>query len=181
MKKCEEYVKRMVDCREKQISLKERARLLAHVEECASCKKEYRRLEKLYGIMEKDDVPLPPRECFETMKVVARKQNPHPKRLSLKGVLKVLVPTFAAAAILLVVLRPPNRTIDYSITVDNLIEDREIAEVAIEGIIDKDVAREIIAMEDCLFVDIDEVIEEFTADEKKEFVNSLYEKYPIGI
>ena len=145
MKKCEEFVKHMVDCLEKQISPEDRTRLLAHVEECAGCKEEYRRLEKLYGIMEEDDVPLPPRECFETIKVALRKQRLHPKHFSLKGVWKVLIPTFAAAAILVVVLRPPSKTIDYSITVDKLIEDEEIAEVAIDGIIDKDIAREIIA------------------------------------
>ena len=181
MKKCEEFMKHMVDCLERQISPEDHTRLLAHIEKCARCKKEYLRLEKLYRIMEKDDVTLPPREYFQTIKVAARERRVRPKRLSLKGVLKILIPTFAAAAILLLVLRPSGSTIDYIIPVDNLIEDEEIAEVAIDGIINEDVAREIIAMEDYLHVDTDELIEEFTADEKKEFVNSLHEKYPVGI
>jgi hypothetical protein len=180
MKICEEFTKYMVDCLEKQLSPEDRARLLTHMEKCADCKKEYQRLENLYGIMDKDDVTLPPQEYFETIKAAVSKQGLRPKRLSLKGVLKVLIPTFAAAAILMVVLKPPSKTIDYSIPVDNLIQDEEIAEVAIEGIIDKELAREILAMEDYLLVDTDEVIEEFTADEKKEFVNSLYDRYRIG-
>lgn len=180
MKKCEEFMKQMVDCFEKQLSPANRMRLLAHLEECADCRNEYRRLENLYEIMAKDVVTLPSQEYFERTRVAVRGKGLRSKRLSLKGFLKVLIPTCAAAAILMIVLRQPSKTIYYSIPVDYLIEDVEIAEVAIEGIIDKDIAREIIAMEDYLSLDTDEIIEEFSDDEKKEFVNSLYDKYRIG-
>lgn len=180
MKICEEFTKYMVDCLEKQLSPEDRVRLLTHIEQCADCKKEYQRLENLYGIMDKDDVTFPPQEYFETIKAVVGKQWLRPKRLSLKGILKILIPTFAAAAIIMVVLKPPSKTIEYSIPVDNLIQDEEIAEVAIDGIIDEEIAKEILAMEDYLLVDTDEAIEEFTADEKKEFVNSLHDRYRIG-
>ncbi|KPK64840.1 hypothetical protein AMJ83_01315 [candidate division WOR_3 bacterium SM23_42] len=180
MKICEEFTRYMVDCLEKQLSAEDRARLMTHIEKCADCRKEYRRLENLYGIMDKDDVTLPPQEYFETIKAVVSKQGLRPKRLPLKVILKVLIPTFTAAAILMVVLRPPSKTIEYSIPVANLIQDEEIAEIAIEGIIDEEIAREILAIEDYLLVDNDDVIEELTADEKKEFVNSLHDKYRIG-
>jgi hypothetical protein len=77
-------------------------------------------------------------------------------------------------------LRPKNDKIEISIPVVDLIEDGEIASMAIAGILDRDTFEGILAMEDHVLPDNEEAIDEMTRSEKNEFIISLHRKYPLG-
>jgi hypothetical protein len=170
----------MIDFLEQQLTSEVHNELLEHMKQCTACAREYRELQELHEIMGRDAVTLPSEQTFEGMKVAARQQALHQRRGVLKQLTRVLLPAFAVAAILLFVLRPRVDTLEMSIPVANLLEDREVAEIAVAGIVNKDILDEIEGLEEQLFLSTEEAIEEMSKEEKREFVTALYQKYAIG-
>lgn len=180
MNSCKKSESQMIDCIEGQLKSEQQKHLLDHLAHCAQCSIEYRRLQALYDLLSKDSLTLPPRESFETMKDAARKQVLRSRPFTFKNLARVLVPVFAVAAIFLIILKPKDDKIEIRIPVANLIQDGEIARMAMAGVLDRETFEGILAMEDHVLSDTDEAIEEMTSSEKNEFMISLHRRYPLG-
>jgi anti-sigma factor RsiW len=180
MKKCAHYRTQLIDLLENGLSDEARDELLAHIAHCQQCAQECSKLRKLDEVMNRDQVILPPVQTFERMKLAARHQVMRPRHEFLRRLLKVSVPAFALAAVIVLVVRGRVETVEISVPVENLLEDTEIAAIAVAGVVDRDILDEIGELEDVLQFDTDDVIDEMSGEEKKELVNSLYEKYAIG-
>jgi hypothetical protein len=181
MKKCAHYTEQIIDLLENQLTNRARGELLGHIEHCAECAQEYKKLQKLNEVMNRDELTLPPEATFERIKLAARMQVAYPRRRFFRQLLKVSLPVFALTAMLLIFLRPRVETVEMSIPVANLLEDEEIAEFAIAGIVSTDILHEIDDLEEQFFIDTEEAIGEMSKEEKNELVRSLYRKYAIGI
>jgi hypothetical protein len=131
--------------------------------------------------MNRDELALPPEATFERIKLAARMHVAYPRRRFFRQLLKVSLPVFALTAMFLILLRPRVETVEMSIPVANLLEDDEIAEFAIAGIVSTDILHEIDDLEEQFFIDTEEAIGEMSKEEKNELVRSLYRKYAIGI
>jgi len=93
-------------------------------------------------------------------------------------IIKILVPIFAAAAILMF-LRQPNGTTEIVVPTSNLLEDEEVASYALDKVIDEELINEMTEIEDYFPFELDEVFDELTIEEKVEFVKGICEKYSI--
>ena len=180
MKKCAHYKAEIIDLMEDQLTAKARDELLEHIEHCVECAQEYRNLQKLNEIMNRDEVMLPPEEMFEQMKSAARKQVVYPKPRLMRQLVMVSLPIFAVAVMLLIILRGRGETVEMSIPVANLLEDEEIAEIAIAGIVSTDILDEIEKYEEQLIFDTEEAIDEMSEAQKSELVDILCRQYVIG-
>ena len=91
--------------------------------------------------MDSDRIDLPPKDFFEVIKTKARKHSSQSRPFPLKKIAKVLVPAFALAAVFLLILKPANNEVELSIPISILIEDEDVAYVAMQGIVTKDVVQ----------------------------------------
>lgn len=172
----------MVDFLEEQVSSSEREELSNHLDRCPACAREFQELKRLLGILDEDEVILPTTEVFDKMKAGIRLQRTYSKPISRLRVIlpKVLVPAFITAVLLLIFLWPRNGTVEFSIPVTDLIEDEDIAAIVLMGTIDKRMAKELAAVEDCFLPATEEAIDELTINEGEALIIALNRKYPSG-
>jgi predicted anti-sigma-YlaC factor YlaD len=177
MKECDEFKKKILDFKGNQLHHNEQKRFSEHLKHCKQCQAEYKRLEKLYDILDKDEVIYPNEEFFEALKTKIRQRRIEFKRANIWRIARVLVPTFAAAAIILFILNRPSETVEFTIPTSVLLEDREIARLSLGGVINDTLISELSAVEEGFSVELDESIDELTKEEQTEFIQNLYEKY----
>ncbi len=180
MKECCRCRELLIDLLEGELSVKLREEVLQHIKNCAQCALEYAKLQKLSEVMMQDEVVLPRAGTFESMKQIARQQVSQPRRRLLWRVVQVFVPAFAVAVALFMIFRGRGDTVEMSIPVANLLEDADIAGIAVSGIISQDILDEIGELERGMMQDTDEMIDEMSDNEKKELVNILHQKYAVG-
>jgi predicted anti-sigma-YlaC factor YlaD len=175
-KKCKE---KLLDYLEHQLSDIEHREIEEHLQQCSSCQKEYHSLTKLYGILDRDEVILPEAQFFDDLKLRLRQKDITPHRSPVWKIARVLVPVAVAAVILLLVYWP-SPTTEISVPVADLLEDRNVAQYALSRIVDDELVHELTEVEDQFLFDIDEVLDEFTDEQKEQFIKILYEKYGMG-
>ncbi len=180
MKECTHYQRQMIDCAEDKLGPQERKQLLEHMKNCSTCAQEYQQIVRLFGVIAQGRVPLPQRSSFDRIRAAARTQKHERDHTDWKRLIRILIPAFAVAALILITIKPAHQIVEISIPVANLIEDDEIADIVIAGVVDISLIQEIASMEEYLSFDNEEAIEEMTREEKDEFVNSLNRKYAIG-
>ena len=180
MNVCDNCQKMLMDLIEGELTTLEKKDLLRHLDDCVSCGREYERLKRLYGLMDRDKIELPPKEFFESMKSIVKQTVTYPKKFSLKQIAKIMIPAFAVAAVLVLIFKPANNAVEWSVPISNLIEDEDVAYLAMQGIVTKEIAKDLISIEDQLSFDTEEEIEGLTIDERKELTDVLNQKYAIG-
>ena len=180
MKNCDDWQKMMVDLVEQELTPTQKRELVNHLGDCPVCAGEYDRLKKLYKLMDQDRIELPPREFFESMRSTVKQEAAFPRRFPLKEIARILVPAFAAAAVLVLILKPANKVVEWSIPVSSLIEDEDVAYLAMQGIVTEDIAEDLISLEEELSFDAEEEIEGLTNQEKKELIDVLNKEYVVG-
>lgn len=158
----------------------EREDLLSHVSQCPQCRQEYMRYARLYSLINEDAVPLPPDGVLERIKANARGKEVSASQTTPRRIWRILFPALAAAAVLLVILWPRDRTVEFSVPVATLIEDEDIASIAVAGVVNEDMVRDLAAIEYYLIPEIEQAIDELTVDEKIKFVNCLHDRFRTG-
>lgn len=93
--------------------------------------------------------------------------------------LRIFVPIFAAAIILLILSRP-ERTVEIAVPTSALIADRELASLSLSGVIDEELIEQMSIVDNYLPLQIDETIDDLTSEEQAVLVEQLYEKYGNG-
>lgn len=177
---CSKRREQIVDLLENHLSDSARAELLDHIKHCPECAREYKQLNNLNRIMDGDIVQYPSQDTFERMKSAARQRAVFPKSRVLRRFFKVSVPAFAVVVILFLMLQRRVDTVDMSIPVAHLLEDEEIAEIAVTGVVNADLVREIEFLEEQLYFETDEAIEELSKEQRNELVSSLRRRYTVG-
>jgi len=179
MKKCARYQQQMIEYIENQLAIDVHHELLEHIEHCAVCAQEFRRLRKLYKVMDEDEVTLPSGEFFDRVKLASSQPVAHQKRIAFTRLARILVPVLVVTAIFLVLFSRRSDVVEINIPVTNLIEDEEIASIAFAGVVNEEVFDEIMDMEYYLTFDNNDEIEEMTIEEKNELIDSLYQRYAL--
>jgi len=176
---CKKFKGKLLDYLEHQLSNTEHRKFEEHLQQCSLCQKEYLSLKKLYGILDRDEVILPEAQFFDDVKVTVRQKDITPQRLPIWKITRVLVPVAITAAIALLLYRP-SKTTEISVPVADLLEDRNIASLALSRIVDDALVNELTEVEDQFMYDIDEILDEFTDEQKEQFIKVLYAKYGMG-
>jgi anti-sigma factor RsiW len=179
MNTCKKMRGKLLDYLEHQLSDTEHREMKEHLQQCSLCQKEYLSLKKLYGILDRDEVILPEAQFFDDLKVKVRQKDITPQQSPVWKITRVLVPVAVTAAIVLLLYRP-SETTEISVPVADLLENRNIASLALSRIVDDALVNELTEIEDQFLFDIDEVLDEFTDEQKEQFIKILYEKYGTG-
>jgi predicted anti-sigma-YlaC factor YlaD len=179
MNTCKKFKGKLLDYLEHQLSDAEHREFDEHLQQCSLCQKEYRALTKLYNILDKDKVILPEAQFFDDLKIKVRQKDITPRRLSVWKITRVLVPVAVTAAIVLFFYKP-SKTTEIAVPVADLLEDRNIASLALSRLVDDALVDEFSEIEDQFLFDIDDALNEFTDEQKEQFIKVLYEKYEMG-
>ncbi len=178
---CSEFRKNIVDFIENQVSDQQGKRFREHLHSCELCQNEYSKVVKLYKILNEDEVVLPEKEFFDNVKAKVRQRELVLPKYSFKKLAKVFVPVCVAAIILLVLLNRPRETIEMSISTATLLEDKEIAQLSLSGVITDELINELSTAEEYLPFEVDETIDELSEEERNELIENLYKKYGNNI
>ena len=176
---CTEFESKLVAFVENQLTPGEHRKFEDHLKLCSICQKEYASIEKLYEILNKDEVKLPAPEFFESLKMKVRRKIIIPRRSYVPRIIKIMVPAFAAAVLLLILYRP-NQYMEITVPVSNLLEDREVAVYALNKLVNEDLVNELTVIEEHLPSELDESLDELTAKEKIQLIKDLSRKFKIG-
>ncbi len=180
MKECKEFCARISDFVKGMMSAEDKKKLEEHLKQCAFCQKEYEATVKLFGFLDRDAVPMPEPEFFENLKTKIRQRVILTKTSYFPKLIRVLVPV-AIAAIALIVLYKPSKTIEMSIPVANLLEDREIASYTLTKIVDQELVNDLDEIERSFSTEIEEELKGLSEQERIEFIKGLFKKYGIEI
>ena len=150
MKECSLYQEAMIEHLDGQLGAAATKALLEHLTSCSECRQEYKRLERFYRVMDEDGISLPARGVFLNIQQSIRQQAGVSQRFPLGRLVKVMLPPLAVAALLLVLLNRKEDTIEMSVPVENLIEDGEIAGIAVNGIVDQKLLDDFSILDECL-------------------------------
>jgi len=178
MKICKDFKNKIVDFIENQLVDEEYKKFEVHLRQCDKCQREYLALKNLYKVLDRDEVILPENEFFDNLKAKVRQKEIILHRPYVFKTLRVLVPIFAVAIILLF-LQEPQKTTEVIIPVANLLDDQEVASYALSRVIDDNLISELSIVEDYFPMELDEIIDELNEAEIKELIRILNEKYDI--
>ena len=178
MKECKEFGARILDFAEGQMSLEEKRKFQDHLKQCAFCQQEYETTSKLINILDQDKVVMPEGEFFENLRTKVRQRVIFTKTSYFPKLVRVLVPVLVAALVL-VILYKPQKTIEMSIPVANLLEDEEIASYALSKIVDQEFVNDWNEVEKNFSLEIEEELKALTEQERIEFIKWLFKKYGI--
>lgn len=179
MNTCKEFKQHLIDLVEQKLSARDRERLEEHRAHCASCQEEYHKLKRLYELLDTDEVILPENEFFDRVR-----RQVHVRELPLRGhivrkIAQVLVPAALVVAIVLLVSRP-EKTVEISVPTAALLEDRDVAQLSLEGVVTEQLLNELSIVEEDLSPGLDEMLDELTEQEKDQFVDELVALYGNG-
>jgi hypothetical protein len=178
---CSEFNKKIIDYLEHQLSDEDEKVFSEHLKHCEQCQKDYAKLKNLYALLDKDEVILPEQEFFENLKIKIRQKTLIIKKSSIWKIAKILVPV-AVAAVLLLILYRPNGTVEIAVPTSILLEDKEIASLGLEGVVDDQLIQDLEIVEEYLLsYDVDKLIEELSEAERSQLIGALYKKYETNI
>ncbi|MBN2620347.1 zf-HC2 domain-containing protein [candidate division WOR-3 bacterium] len=178
MKGCSWVKKRLIDRVEGELNAAETRVFDNHIKECPACKKEYETTRRLYNSL-KDDVRFPDTAYWDSLPRRIR-QNPVPLRRQgfwFKKLIPVLIPVIAACMVIVLLSRRPAPTIEMTVPVSALLEDEDIAMLALQTIVHDDMLQDLMVIEEFLPLDIDEMIREMTLQERQLFIELIVKEH----
>ena len=177
MRQCRKYRDKLLDYIEQELSQKELTELKEHLKQCPECKQEYEALSNLYLLLENDEVELPAPQFFDRLKKRVRQQEFKPRSRPFWNYLKIFLPVAATSVLLLILLVPKPQSVEISVSVSDLLEDNEIACLAINGVVDEDLIDELVSIEEHLTDNLDDMLNDLTLQQETRLLKELYKKY----
>jgi len=179
MNTCLKFEKKILDFIENQLTEQEFLKFNEHLRHCPHCQREYASVKRLYKIFAKDEVILPEPDFFDNLKIKIRQKILLPRGLPIWRIIKVFLPIFATAAILLILLRPTNN-VEITVSVSNLLEDSEFANIVLGGVIDDRLIDDLLIIEDYFSQNLNEIVSELSDNQQDKFIEKLCRKYGVN-
>jgi predicted anti-sigma-YlaC factor YlaD len=168
MKTCSWIRKRLIDRLEGELTEVDARAFDSHLEQCPGCRHEFEQVSTLYSKLSGDDVPLPSDEFWEnTRQRIRQRSIPLEKNWWLRKLMPVTAAVVAACLVVLLLVRKPSQTIEMVVPVSEMLEDEDIATIALATVVHNDVFEEFLVIEESLPFDIDETIGEMTPEEQE--------------
>lgn len=147
-----------------------------HLKECGVCREELSAMKKIYEIMNKDTISIPEKEFFEKLKNKIRQQEIIIKN-PLWKILGILAPVLGVLIFVLLFNLRRERSVEIAVSISNLAQDEYLNTLLLERIVDNNTVNQFNVLEEYFTADIEQGLKELTADEKKEFIKIINEKY----
>lgn len=148
----------------------------AHLKECNVCQKEWSVIKKIYGVIDKDTVPIPEEEIFVKIKNKVCQQEIVLSK-PLWKILGILAPVLGVLVFMLLFNQPKEQSLEISVPISNLAQDKYFNALLLERIIDNNIVSQFNALEEHFIVDIEQGLKELTTNEQQEFIKMMTEKY----
>lgn len=177
---CKRFQKKIVDFIEGHIPEPERTLFDEHLKQCSRCRQEYVAMKRLYEMLNTDEVVLPERQFFDDIRVTMRQREIVPRWSLVRKFLRILVPVCVAAVLFVIFFPRPTETVEIAIPTSTLLEDKDIANISLEGVIDDDFINDMSVLEDYFMFEVDESIDELTTEEQTTFVRLVSTQYDHG-
>ncbi len=158
------------------MDIESRAIFEKHLKECPACQKELLAVKKVYEIIDKDEVIVPPKEFFEQLKDNVRRKEIVIKRPFWK-IIGVLAPVLGVLVFVLFFIQGKEQSVEMTISVSNISQDEYLNTLLLERIIDNDIADQFNQLEEYLELDVEQSVRNLTADEKEIFLKLISIKY----
>lgn len=179
MSTCKDFRKHLIDLVERKLSARDQKELDEHRARCASCQEEYHELERLCELLDADEVVLPEKEFFDRVRRQVRERELAVRGRTLRKIARILVPVAVVVAIVLLVPRH-EKTVDIAVPTAVLLEDRDLAQLSLDGVVTEQLLDELSIVEDALSPGLDEMLDELTESEQEQFVDQLVALYGDG-
>lgn len=174
-RKCREM---LIDYLEEDLDKESSAVVFDHLARCLECSREYEEILKLGRLLDKDKIDLPSEAWFESARIRIRKAVASGKKKSGIHLAWAFIPAAVAAMILLYAFFPRKpESIDFEISTSYLLEDDDIAAVALRGLIDEELINDLDGLETWELENGDYVINDMSREEKDAFIKKLNEIY----
>jgi hypothetical protein len=179
MKRCS-WIKRLM---ESDMSDHDRIEFDRHLKDCERCRQEFNELKLLYSRLHDDEVPLPDDRYWETVRQRVRQREVciGKKPSWVKRLVPIAVPVIALCIALFVFVIRPSQTVEMIIPVAEILEDEDIAALALERMSHEEIVDDFEVIEESLPLDIEEAFSEMTSEEKELFIEFLTQNNGIGI
>jgi anti-sigma factor RsiW len=182
MKECSWVQSRLIDRIEGELHDAETCVFDAHIKECPACRREYEITRRLYSSL-KDEVQVPDDAYWDSLRHRIR-QHPVPLRVRhswFRKLVPIAIPVLVAFVVIVLLSRRPSPTIEMTVPVSELLEDEDIATLALQTIVHDDMLQDLIIIEEFLPFDIDEMIGEMTLQEQQLFIELMMKEQGHGI
>lgn len=182
MNPCSWSRKRLVDRIEGGLNDREARIFDAHIKECPVCRKEYETTRRLYSRL-RDDVMFPDDTYWDSLpqRIRARDVPLRARSSRFRKLVFAVVPIIAACMVAVLLSRRPCLTIEMTVPISELLEDKDIAAFILTAVVHGDVLEDFTIIEESLPFDIDEIVGGMTAEEQRLFIDLMKGKYGNSI
>lgn len=153
-----------------------------HLCSCPYCQAAHKELTALYALLAKEEIPQPDdlfwREIRQRIgQLDHRSAGPsghRPWRFRY-----LLLPTLAAAAVLLIVtlIHHPTATIEYSIPIENIIQHDDFNLLSLDNLVDDSLYQQLISLETYFEPAVDDALDELNLEEKMHLIKIIKDQY----
>jgi predicted anti-sigma-YlaC factor YlaD len=176
---CDDFKRHVIDLVEQRLSARDRKKLDEHRAHCASCQQEYHTLQRLYELLDTDEVVHPENEFFDHVRRRVRERELPVRGRIVRKIALALAPAALVIAFVLL-LSKPEKTVEISVPTAVLLEDRDVAQLSLDGIVSDQLLDELSTVEDELSTGLDEMLDELNEQEKEQFIDTLVALYGDG-
>ena len=174
------YHRYAVDYAENQLDPTLRAEYERHLAGCPSCREAQRELKSLFALIEKEEIPCPSLEFWESVRQSVRRENRPAQRRWGRWWFRfapVLVPILAAAVWLFVVHRRPAPTIDFPVPLENIVQSDDLDLLSLDDLVDDSLYERMTALERYYEPGVDDALDELNDAEQKTLIQTIRERY----
>lgn len=184
MKMCRYVRKMIIDYYEGSLPDNEMERIQKHLAECESCQAGYSAHKKLCSLLDSDEIPLPAPGVFDGIRRRSRQHAWSPsrsRRLGISRIIRILLPAGITVLLAIMIFWPRNGTVELSVSSSDLLQDEDIADMTLPGVVNEELISDFVVVERYLPSTIDDMLSEFTDSERDEFIRRLYLEYGESI
>ncbi|MGB9719984.1 MAG: hypothetical protein ACPL28_00685 [bacterium] len=147
-----------------------------HLRDCVTCQEELSAIQKIYKIIDKDEIPIPEKEFFERLKDDIRRKEISFRR-PLWKILGILAPVLGILVFILFINFRKEQSVEIAIPISYFSQDEYLNKLLLEKIVDSGIVNQFAVLDQYFVVDIDDGIRELTTDERQKLLKLIGEKY----
>lgn len=176
MKNCK-YRDKVINYIDGQLNYQEAYDFESHLKTCGSCQKEIIEFKRVYEILDNDEVPVPEQGFFDKLRIRIRMKEIILKPSPVWQITRIAAPVLAVLVVVFLIFNKPRGTIEITVPISSLLQNEDFNNLLLDRIIDDKVVTHFTTLEDYFTPNIEEYLNEFSEDEKVEFIKIITEKF----
>ncbi|MEO0184221.1 MAG: zf-HC2 domain-containing protein [candidate division WOR-3 bacterium] len=175
MKDCR-FKDKVIEYFEKLMDDKDKIVFENHLKDCSACQEQLSTMQKIYEIMDKDEISLPEKEFFERLKNDIRRKEVYVKKPFWK-IFGILAPVLGILIFIVLVNFRKEQSVEIAIPTSYFTQDAYLNTLFFERIVDNGIVNQFNLLDEYFVVDIDEGLQELTTEQKEKLLELMSKKY----